>query len=406
MAQGANVTRVIRQGNKASGLEVMQCSPSAPSSCQSVNVSVSDHMGQVILAAGGLSTPKVLYFSGIGPSDILNRLGNAGQLTMPQNDWIVNENVGRGLFDSPDTFVMLQSPSVQSYGFGYNGQGVDVAPSDLSDYSQHRSGSYASTGKTGVFWDQFKGPDGRPVAVWSRSDGTNCQMQGTISSTGHGAYQCPGCFTMNVYGTAGTQSRGRVDLDNNWIPTPSNDTYYQSNTTDAANAASYIHQLLQSINGTNMTCLNIPQNASQSQIQDYITTNSPYAVVPTNHWGGSTSMSNDCGSGVVSPNSKVCGMQNLYIADAGIIPTPFTVSPQFGIMVAGEHASDNIIADRGDCCGCLGQTSTGCPSNSTSPSTTSSPSAKSVASSLHSPPVTFAFFISAVGVPITYFLSR
>jgi cellobiose dehydrogenase (acceptor) len=210
-------------------------------------------------------------------------------------------------------------------------------------------------------------------------------MQGTISSYGYGAYQCPNCFTMNVYGTSGLQSRGRVDLDDNWIPTPSNDTYYQPNTTDANDVATFVHGLLQSMDGTNLTCLNIPQNATQSQVLNYITTSSPYAVAQTNHWGGSTSMSESCDTGVVAPNAKVCGMDNLYIVDGGIIPTLFTVNPQYGIMVAGEHASDSIIADRGDCCGCLGQTTAVCPpSNSTkmaaNATETSNPSAKSSAS--------------------------
>ena len=198
-------------------------------------------------------------------------------------------------------------------------------------------------------------------------------MQGTVSSYGYAEFQCPGCFTLNIYGTSGLQSRGRVELDNNWVPTPSNDTYYQSNTTDANDVATYIHQLLQSMTGTNLTSLNIPQNSTQSEILDYITTTSPYARSSTNHWGGSTRLSESCDSGVVTPNAKVCGMDNLYIVDGGIIPTLFTVNPQFGIMVAGEHASDSILADRGDCCGCLGQSSAVCPSSASTTGAANAP---------------------------------
>ena len=198
-------------------------------------------------------------------------------------------------------------------------------------------------------------------------------MQGTVSSYGYADFQCPGCFTLNIYGTSGLQSRGRVDLDNNWVPTPSDDIFYQSNTTDASDVANYIHQLLQSMNVTNLTSLNIPQNSTQSQILDYITATSPYTRGIANHWGGSTRLNESCDSGVVTPNAKVCGMDNLYIVDGGIIPTSFTVNPQFGIMVAGEHASDSILMDRGDCCGCLGQSSTVCPSSSSTTEAANTP---------------------------------
>lgn len=148
-----------------SGVEVSQCTPTAPSSCQRVNVSVSRNLGQVILSAGSLTTPKLLYFSGIGPNDILTRLSSAGQLSIAQSDWIVNENVGRGLYDNPDTLLVLQSPEVQSYAFGYNGTGIGVLPSDLTAYRDHRSGPYASPGQTGVFWDVIDSSDGRKVGV-------------------------------------------------------------------------------------------------------------------------------------------------------------------------------------------------------------------------------------------------
>jgi hypothetical protein len=234
---------------------------------------------------------------------------------------------------------------------------------------------------------QMEGKLGYPLG----SGHADFQMQGTITSYGYADYQCPNCFTLNVYGTSGLQSRGRVNLDSNWVPTPSTDTLYQSNTTDADDIASFIQPILQALNRTNITSLNIPENATQSQIRDYVTASSPYATGFTNHWGGSTRLSESCDTGVVTPNAKVCGMENLYIVDGGMIPTLFTVNPQYGIMVAAEHASSNILADRGDCCGCLGHTSAICPladSAITSPgasgtaSGTSRPSASSSATGL------------------------
>jgi len=145
---------------------VTQCVPGT--SCRQLNVSVSDKMGQIILSAGALGTPKLLYFSGIGPSDILTQLNNSAQLSMPRNNWIVNENVGRGLYDNPNTFIMLQSPDVESYAFGYNGTGIGVVPGDLVAYRNHRTGPYTSPGQTGVFWDIVTGSDGRKVGVYLR----------------------------------------------------------------------------------------------------------------------------------------------------------------------------------------------------------------------------------------------
>jgi len=209
-------------------------------------------------------------------------------------------------------------------------------------------------------------------------------MQGTITAYGYADYQCEGCFTLNIYGTSGLQSRGRVDLDDNWVPTPTNDTIYQPNSTDANDIATYIFQLLPLLGRGNLTSLNVPPNATLDQIRDYITTNSPYARGMTNHWGGSTKLSESCANGVVTPGAKVCGMNNLYVVDGGMIPSLFSVNPQYGIMVASEHASDNILADRGDCCGCIGQASASCPLASSPLSQSSAISTSTGTGSMHS----------------------
>ena len=67
-----------------------------------------------------------------------------------------------------------------------------------------------------------------------------------------------------------------------------------------------------------------------------------------NHWMGSCKMGVDSGlengTSVVDTNTKVYGMDNLFIVDASIFPEMVTTNPSALIVSVAEHAVEKILA--------------------------------------------------------------
>lgn len=83
--------------------------------------------------------------------------------------------------------------------------------------------------------------------------------------------------------------------------------------------------------------MNIPQAATQAEIEKYLTTPSAYAKGRVNHWSSSCKI-----GACVDANTAVLGVGNLHVVDASIL-APLTVNPQFGVMAVAERASELIL---------------------------------------------------------------
>lgn len=291
--------------------------------------------GRVVLSAGAMLSPQLLMYSGVGPKDALSKL--AAKSFTPYKDpksWVVQQSVGEGLFDNPNTFIELSSPTVQGYTYSYDKPNA----ADRDMYLKDRKGPYTFASQTSVFWTYVTNKDGSKTGV-----------QGTVSSTGYADFTDKNTITLNVYGTSGLLSTGKVVLsdDGKFIAGPSAGVYY-SNPRDAESIATFIHDIFQHLppstpkshakNG--LTPLNLAQNSTVDQIKKYITTPSAYAVGSVQHWSSSCRIGK-----CVDTNTKVIGTDNIHVIDASIL-SPMTVNPQFAVMVAGELGAERILKSR------------------------------------------------------------
>ena len=273
------------------------------------------------------------------------------------------------LFDNPNTFTELSSPNVQPYVYGY--ESPPAIAINTTQYLQHRSGPYSFAPEISVLWDTVK-----------RSDRSLAGMQGTIGTVGYSRYQNSSTVTLDLYGTSGLKSTGKVVLDSNFFLGQAGiyysnpwgngfllDIYYfeylrrvamqlavsMSKTypfthkmflkrelltwkmfsQDAEDIATFTRRIFDALPGTGITPLTF-HNLTQAQIAQYITTPSAYAFEQVNHWSSSCRIVT-----CADTNTAVIGTKNIHVVDGSIV-APLTVNPQMEIMIAAERAAELI----------------------------------------------------------------
>jgi cellobiose dehydrogenase (acceptor) len=324
------VNRVIRDGNTATGVNVQAFLPGGQ--CGDIKLATG---GRVVLSAGAFGSPKILLRSGIGPQDQLEIVKKAeADKMVDEADWI-NLPVGENLDDHANTEIVITHPNVEFYDF-YEAYDNPIK-SDAEKYLDSRSGILAQSAPNlgVVFWHHQVGPDGI-----TRSNQWTARIE-----SGHGV-KSNKSISLSHYLGRGKTSRGRTTITSGLNMIVSQ-TPYLNNENDLAATKGSIETVIAALTADKQVEVVFPaKNTTIDQhLENYAQTTGGRSG---NHWMGSCKMGTDSGlengTAVVDTNTKVYGMENLFVVDASIFPEMITTNPSALIVSVAEHASEKILA--------------------------------------------------------------
>jgi len=191
-----SVERIVRTGGHATGLDVV----AYHSGGFTGRVNLTPITGRVIVSSGTFGTAKLLFRSGIGPTDQLQIVQSStdAALMTPSTNWI-NLPVGYNLDDHLNTDTVINHPNISYYDW-LAAWDTPIA-SDVTAYLTKRAGplSQAAPNIGPMMWEEITGPDGivRQMQWTSRVEGSNGAVDGTT-------------MTLSLYLGRGQLSRGRT----------------------------------------------------------------------------------------------------------------------------------------------------------------------------------------------------
>ncbi|KAH9209162.1 GMC oxidoreductase [Leptodontidium sp. 2 PMI_412] len=304
------VVRVIRSGSTATGVEV----ETSTGARQIINLNAG---GNVVLASGSMSTPRILYNSGIGPFDQITTVQSGSAcVTLPDEaDWI-NLPVGQNLKDHPIFTLTFNTSSANSSMVAKD----FTSPSQTNiDLFAKQSGPLVQSGQRVNFWTSLNTTSGTKF------------FQGTCNSPSAGTVR------IKMYLTHGATSAGALGINAQGATVFTTDPWMNTDDDQTA-TATMIDQIL-----------NAAKNSTILKPADSTLTGTSMVAAKSyaqgSHFVGTTIMgeTND-GSAVVDTNTKVFGTDNIFVVDASIHPDLPTGNTQAIVMVVAEHAAAKIIA--------------------------------------------------------------
>ncbi|KAM0323754.1 hypothetical protein ACHAQA_008691 [Verticillium albo-atrum] len=304
----AKVLRAVRRGSRITGVEV-----ELESGAREV-IKLSKG-GSLILAAGSHSTPRVLFNSGIGPTEQIEIVASGEtNITLPPRDQWINLPVGK----------YLQDHAVTSVGFRTSEPLQALPSTEWTDPSQtsidlfaRSSGLLAQSGQRLNFWTSV-----------NTTDGATRHVQGTVRASGNGTVD------IKVYLTHGTTSVGTLGIQPNGI-THILESPLLNTPADREALASFIDTLL-SYSREAGSILTPISNATAEELVAKAGSGSHYL-------GTARIGTEDDGNSVLDVNARVWRTDNLFVVDGSMhpeVPTGNTAAP---IMVAAAYAAERIL---------------------------------------------------------------
>lgn len=284
---GVKVLRVVREGSKITGVEVQT------GSNETEIVTVGPN-GRVVLAAGALSTPRLLFNSGIGPAKQIEMAQSSGIAVPAKEDWI-QLPVGVGLMDHPIFTITVKTNGT----FGIPDYNSILDGSDATDIELYKQGSGLLT-------------QGKHRMIFFSS---NTFRNHTRYYQGSCAPSKNGVIGIKVYMTHGLTSHGVLGLDSKQNTVVQKSPYMQT-PDDRMAARAFIQGLVKDIEAPS-SGLTLVDNLNTTAILKSLTPGTHYAT--TAKMGVDDGRKN--GTSVVDTNTKVYGTDNLVRT----IPSAFSL---------------------------------------------------------------------------------
>ena len=329
-----SVERVNRIGGHATSLNVIPTNNGG----RLGTVPLTPITGRVILSGGAFGTAKLLFRSGIGPTDQLQvvQTSTDGPTMINSTSWI-DTPVGYNLDDHLNTDTVISHPNISYYNWPAAWDTPNVT--DASNYLNKRIGplTQAAPDIGPMMWEEITGPDGivRQMQWTSRVEGSNGEPSGDT-------------MTLSLYLGRGAISRGRTTIEKGLNMIVSTLPY--GNVNDLASVATAIDHMVSALKTVpGLTWLLPPLNQTGAEyVASVPLTYANIGARRSNHWLGTAKLGTDSGvlggTSVVDLNTKIYGTDNMFVVDASIFPGMPSTNPSALIVTAAEHASDKILA--------------------------------------------------------------
>ncbi|EIW75667.1 cellobiose dehydrogenase [Coniophora puteana RWD-64-598 SS2] len=323
------VSNVVRNGSTITGVQTNDTSL-GPNGIVPLTKN-----GRVILSAGSYGTARILFQSGIGPTDMISLVeGNtAAAKNLPPKADYINLPVGMNISDNPSINLVFTHPSIDAYD-NWADVWADPRPADAQQYLKDQSGVFAGASPKVNFWRSYTGSDGQQRYM----QGTSRPGAASVNTTY--AYNASQIFTITSYLSWGITSRGRLGINAGLTGTPLVNPWLVD-PVDKAVLVQALEDIVSNVSQVEGLTMITPDNTTT--LQEYVDSYDP-GTMDSNHWVGSAKIGSDPSSAVVDENTKVFNTDNLFVVDASIIPKLPTGNPHGMLMSAAEQAAAKILA--------------------------------------------------------------